>query len=727
LAGSPAAASRAVLVLRPELTAEAVFGPGTPFAPLLPRAAIGVMNTAVLGPHGPTSAYLTLGAGERLAAEPLVGMPRFPDEPIEEDSAAVVYARRMGSLPHSPARLPALLHPDWATFLNSADSRAARAAGGLAQALRGQGGVAWLGVAEAGRTRFGALTALDAAGTVPWGMASSTPEAGGRTDSILNRVAVLLRRAPLVILDLPPSFDLERLAALLAALARRPRLDLLLVSPYPPPGRTGAWDRLPPVLGLGPDFPPGNLTSGTTRTPGLIANIDVAPTLLAALGTPVPETMSGRSMKSRPPTDADSVVRYAREATLAHTAIVPLGIGVGAAAVVALILALLTTRNAQRGGQRARKAQRARRNAGRGTEALLSVPCALRLVRCAPSVPRLAPCARGALLLVAASPLALLLAPVTGPETVAGLGLAVAAWAAAAALAVSVTPGVRQRPLLGLYLLTVGVVVGDLLLGGRLVARSPLSSFAVAGIRFYGIGNEYLGVLIGMGLLVPLVFEDRLARYRWAQAGLFLGLLVLIGAPGYGANLGGVLAGAAGFGATVMLALRPRDRLLAVAVAGGMLVVAGAAAFYWDALRPQPLRSHIGDFAHAVWTEGWPAAEPVLRRKAAMNLRILTSGFSLVPIAVVTPLLVLWYHNTSRGMSTLLGHRSELRAAMGGSLVGASAALLWKDSGIVPCMFIIVSALALLLDEQLTALREHAARSTQHRGPRPRHRSEGAG
>src|SRR3954468_20324581 len=60
------AARRAVLVLRPELMAEAVLGPGTPWAALLPRAALGVMNAAVRGPRLPASAHLTLGAGERL-------------------------------------------------------------------------------------------------------------------------------------------------------------------------------------------------------------------------------------------------------------------------------------------------------------------------------------------------------------------------------------------------------------------------------------------------------------------------------------------------------------------------------------------------------------------------------------------------------------------------------------------------------------------------------------
>ena len=183
---------------------------------------------------------------------------------------------------------------------------ARRAAGGLGQALLPRGAAAWLGVGAAARTRLGALVAVDGAGTVPWGEVvrysgardgppehpnTRTPE-----DLIAQRVSAWLRRSPLVVLDLPASFATGRVAGLLAALGRDPERDVLCVSPYPPPGPAGAWDRLPPILGIGPDFHPGLLTSATTQTSGLVANIDVAPTLLDLLGHPVPATMQGRSL-----------------------------------------------------------------------------------------------------------------------------------------------------------------------------------------------------------------------------------------------------------------------------------------------------------------------------------------------------------------------------------------------------------------------------------------------
>ena len=43
--------------------------------------------------------------------------------------------------------------------------------------------------------------------------------------------------------------------------------------------------------------------------------------------------------------------------------------------------------------------------------------------------------------------------------------------------------------------------MGDGLTGTTLVSQSVLSAYALAGIRFYGIGNEYMGLLLGGALL----------------------------------------------------------------------------------------------------------------------------------------------------------------------------------------------------------------------------------
>src|SRR5207249_2301774 len=103
---------------------------------------------------------------------------------------------------------------------------------------------------------------------------------------------------------------------------------------------------------------------------------------------------------------------------------------------------------------------------------------------------------------------------------------------------------------------------------------------------FYGLGNEYVGVLIGMSLLGVLAFEERLRRHRWLQAAFFLGLVLLIGSPSAGANMGGALAAAAGFSTALILARQPSRPILALAGAVGAVLVAAGIMFAWDAARP---------------------------------------------------------------------------------------------------------------------------------------------
>jgi hypothetical protein len=167
---------------------------------------------------------------------------------------------------------------------------------------------------------------------------------------------------------------------------------------------------------------------------------------------------------------------------------------------------------------------------------------------------------------VAASPLAMLLAPATGAPTIPAMGSAAAAITLCLVAFLRAVPFSRHRPLPWLFLITALVVASDVLLGCHLISRSPLSGYAVAGIRFYGLGNEYTGVLVGTSLLGALAFEPHLRRFRWLQAVFFLVLLLLIGSPVHGADLGGALAAAAGFGAALAAATRSRRPMRAVAV-----------------------------------------------------------------------------------------------------------------------------------------------------------------
>ena len=100
--------------------------------------------------------------------------------------------------------------------------------------------------------------------------------------------------------------------------------------------------------------------------------------------------------------------------------------------------------------------------------------------------------ARYGLRLVSAWPLALLLAPLMNPHTVGGY---VATFAGVTSLL-----ALLPSPVL-ICGLTVVVVIIDGFTGTTLISNSALSEYALSGIRFYGIGNEYMGVLIAGALL----------------------------------------------------------------------------------------------------------------------------------------------------------------------------------------------------------------------------------
>src|SRR5262249_8719366 len=153
-----------------------------------------------------------------------------------------------------------------------------------------------------------------------------------------------------------------------------------------------------------------------------------------------------------------------------------------------------------------------------------------------------------------------------------------------------------------------GALIVDLLLGGRAIALSILSDFPLSGMRFYGIGNEYLG--LGVAALIGAVTWEGDSKLHIAMPYhaliAIVGILttLVVGHPAYGANFGGGLTAAAGFAVAWMLAAGVRlDGRSGVLLLLGLALL-GAGMLALDALRPEPARSHMGDLAQRVAAQG---------------------------------------------------------------------------------------------------------------------------
>ena len=476
--------------------------------------------------------------------------------------------------------------------------------------------------------------------------------------------------------------------------------------PTPPLSADDTWNSLSLLLTTS-GGPADSLTSDTTQTPGLVAARDLALTVLAALGVPPPYQMTGAPVRPAAASRA-ALARTDRLVRLNQDAQGPIfwTVGVGASLIAFGGLALYVTgRLAGRAGSAAR--------------------CGLRLV--------------------SAWPLALLLAPLAEPSSV-GVYLAEIA-GMVCLLALLPSPSV-------IFSLTAGVLVLDGLTGTHLVSSSALSEYALSGIRFYGIGNEYMGVLIGGALLAcvaaptpgpsPIGMGEGsqiratrgekpyllLASYsplpfRWGRGRgwgplLWLALVTFtLSFPAFGAKAGGAVTATATFLVAwrLLTGRKVRWTHLAGSVALGFaLVFLWAALSHWLHLR----RTHLETAADALGSGRLGYIAGVMVRKIGLAVRVLLHPGTLLGLLAFAGLAVIIRRLLWRQVTAYLASHPQEAAVLQAGLWGCLVALLFNDSGIVAAI-LILQCLALTLLHGLYERKPHPAR------PSPPSPSEGEG
>ena len=474
---------------------------------------------------------------------------------------------------------------------------------------------------------------------------------------------------------------------------------IYLIVPTPPLLPNGTWNSLTPFLTLNSGAA-ASLTSDTTQTLGLVASRDLAPTVLSALGVPAPYQMTGAPVHSATASEAalvrlDRLVRLNQEAQDA----IFWAVGLVAGAIVFSGLFLYQTeRMTGRVGQLSR--------------------CGLRIL--------------------SAWPLALLLAPVLGPQTVNDYLLLIAACVGLLAL-------LPSPPLI--FGLTAVALVVDGLTGTHLVSNSALSEYALSGIRFYGIGNEYMGVLIGGALLagthpqppLHLALEERLEQIgtileaqgeggelinkvaaslmalsplgRGLGVGLWFAFVTFVlSFPAFGAKAGGAVTATATFLIAWRLLTRHSVRWthFAASIAFGFALV-----FLW-ALLSHVLhlrRTHLETAADALGQGRLGYIAGVSVRKIGLAVRVALHPGTLLGLLAFAGLgfairRLLW-----RQVTAYLSDRPRETAVLKAGLWGCLVALLFNDSGIVAAI-LILQCLALML---LHGLYEEAGKEARKR------------
>ncbi len=225
----------------------------------------------------------------------------------------------------------------------------------------------------------------------------------------------------------------------------------------------------------------------------------------------------------------------------------------------------------------------------------------------------------------------------------------------------------------------------DLLSGTSLIQSSILGYDPMAGARYYGIGNEYMGILIGSSIAVAAALYERY-RKQWVLllvAMVFLLECYLIAGPSLGANSDGMLTAPAAFLLTLLLLKGIKIRPKVIVGVLGIIAIMVAGITYYDMSRPLELQTHIGRAANQIAAGGWQEMFLIISRKIGMNLKLIRyTIWSYVFIVILLVISLLVYRPVG-AMRQLRQQHPDMIKGFAGIITGAIVGLLINDSGIV--------------------------------------------
>ncbi|GAA2531244.1 hypothetical protein [Winogradskya humida] len=485
-------------------------------------------------------------------------------------------------------------------------------------------------------------------------------------------------------------------ALLARVLAARPRNSLMVVAGV---SDTDTTARLHVAIAEGPGWQGGWLTSAGTGRDGYVQLVDLAPTILTALGRAGPDGLFGGRTASvvdgRAASPAASMLgtHDANQRAVAQSGVTGrfyLGLAALQVALFILVVPLM---------------MRARRHAGPTGPAS---PSRL-LVRITE------------VLLIASGltiPAALLADAVpwwrTGHPTLVFAALTFA-FVAAGTAAIRFSPryGRTLWPLGTVAAVAVVVVAVDLMTGAQLQLNGVAGYSAIEGSRYAGLGSVGLGVFVA-GALVVAGCVAQLVRRPWRPVVVVLVggfAVIMVGSPYLGADPVGAVAVTGGVCVAAAISTGgwltfPR---FAWATVAGLAVTIGFAAL--DLQRAVPERGSLGKFLGEL-LDG--TAGPAMERAAASSGHALDSALTILALAGAM-MLAFSQFSAWGGLNRVFGLHPALRAALGGTTVAVLGAGVLQGAGFGVAGAAAAVAVPLLV---LTTLRvlEHAADRTRPEG-----------
>jgi hypothetical protein len=667
------------------------------------KGAVGLSSNRSLRSANSMDSSLTIGAGNLVRAYGGGIMAYNRDEKImnRNQTAAQLYQNLTGWDPEDSAALLVNL-PEILTGMSTENVNSVP--GAMGELLKNnQHQVCVLGNGDINGTPFRSSVAIgmDAAGRVPLGDVGAntytqSPESylGWETNYsyLLSQAKVNQKQADVIIIELSDlarldksdiafpeilekqrNIYLHRIDEFVGELSKQMNAQedmMLIVAPSPSLTQISNKNNFTPVIAYGKNIEHGFLTSGATRRDYIVSNTDIAPTVLGFFNIKTSPSMIGQSIQSRSTPGIDTL-QAAQNLSLSAATVNRLRAPMVKGYILMLIIFIL-----------------------------LSVIAIF-------GIPRLTRAVEPLVVSLVAVPLVFL--PLGRLNLAADweyILFAVLAIIIITALAIYLCRFDFHRAFIALTGITAVAIDLDVITGFHMIQRSVLGYDPMAGARYYGIGNEYMGILLGSIIILGAVAYDKFPR-KWMLGLITLVFLMhcyIIAGPSLGAQSDGVLTAPAAFLVTIALLgnVRINPRVLLGML--GIVVAFILGLTLYDMSRPVEMQTHIGRAAHQIISGGWKEGIIIIARKLGMNFKLIRYTIWSRVFLVMLGVLALLIYRPVGAMEKIRLQRPRIIKGFAGILTGAIVGLIINDSGIVAAattsIYMVIPLLLLMMNLQ---------------------------
>lgn len=234
----------------------------------------------------------------------------------------------------------------------------------------------------------------------------------------------------------------------------------------------------------------------------------------------------------------------------------------------------------------------------------------------------------------------------------------------------------------------IGIVIGlDLIFPLRLMENSILGYCSIIGGRFYGIGNEYMGIFLGCLLVSFSYFHQFILRTKLIKVitlGAFVAIIYVMSHPLMGANLGGTLTVATAFGVYSIKLLGGKINKRTLAMIAMALLSLLFILLIVDYLRLSDNQSHMGKTVALIKSNGFDTVFQIIARKVQTNIKIFRwSIWSVIFVATTVSFGYLIFSPLGKFKGFFDKH-PYIYYGLIGAIWGSCAAFAFNDSGVAP-------------------------------------------